>query len=78
MTLRTNNTWPIFEILHNNHLSLKNITLYGGNKQNGSALINSDNLTLDKVIIYQNQNNTTQNSTLLNDNNGKVTILNDT
>jgi len=25
------------------------MTLYGGNKQNGSALINSDNLTLDSV-----------------------------
>ncbi len=78
MTLRTDNTGPIFEILENKNLSLKNMTLYGGNNPNGSALINSGNLTLDNVTIYKNQNNPMQTSTVLNQGTGTVTIINNT
>lgn len=78
ITIRTSNAGPVFEVLQNQHLSLKNLTIYGGNNANGSALINSGNLTLDNVIIYRNQGNQSQTSTILNQNNGTINILNNT
>ena len=78
ITLRTNNTGPIFEVLQDKHLSLKDLTIYGGNNQNGSALINSGMLTLDNVIIYRSLGNPSQTSTILNQNNGTINVLNNT
>jgi hypothetical protein len=78
ITLRTSNVGPIFDVLQGKQLSLKNMTIYGGNNANGSALINSGNLTLDNVIIYQSQGNPNLNSSILNQNTGTINVLNNT
>ena len=78
ITLRTSNVGPIFDVLQGKQFSLKNMTIYGGNNANGSALINSGNLTLDNVIIYQSQGNPNLNSSILNQNTGTINVLNNT